>query len=122
MERWLPVKGYENAYHISDHGRVRSLHKVNPHNGRVWPEALLKIQLHTKGYAAVWLGKDNKSRKFFVHRLVAIAFIVNPEAKDYVNHINKERLHNHVDNLEWLTHEENMHHRDNYQPDNDEPF
>ena len=123
MEIWRRVVGYENSYHISNHGRVKSLHKVNPRNGRVWPETILKLIVHTNRYHVCWLYEKCEKRKFFVHRLVAIAFIENPEAKDYVNHKDKNRTHNHIDNLEWLTHQENMDHRDGRTPiNNDEPF
>lgn len=123
MEVWKSVVDYEGKYEVSNHGRVKSLRRVHPLNGRIWHEQIMTLIIHTNKYQVISLYKGNKKRKFYVHRLVAVAFILNPESKDFVNHKDKDRLHNHVRNLEFMTHQENMDHRDNYQPvDNDEPF
>ena len=69
------------------------------------------------GYLCVWLRRAEKhvnNRKYRVHRLVAEAFIPNPENKEQVNHKDKDRMHNSVSNLEWMTHEENQRHRVEY--------
>lgn len=71
------------------------------------------------GYKVVWLRFPGTHRKFFVHRLVAIAFLENPDGKETVNHKNKDRACNTVENLEWMTMDENYVHRDTY---TNEPF
>ncbi len=99
-EVWNEINGYKN-YQISNFGRVKSL--------TFSKERILKLQTHSKkGYQVVTL----KNITLSVHRLVAIHFIANPENKPEVNHKDKIRHNNHVDNLEWCTHLENSWHRD----------
>ena len=100
-EIWKDIEGYEGIYQVSNKGRVKSLNY-----NRTGEERILKIRINKNGYACISLGKE---RKFFrVHRLVAIAFIPNPENKPCVDHINAIRTDNRVENLRWVTHEENM--------------
>ena len=88
---WKPILNYEGLYEISSDGRVYSVRN----------DKELKLCINEKGYARVCLQKDgNKSWKR-VHRLVAEAFIPNPLNKPTVNHINRIRNDNRVDNLEW---------------------
>lgn len=91
------IKGYEGKYSITKDGKVWS-HVRNK---------FLKDDLRGK-YYAVKLGKYGK--KISVHRLVAIAYIKNPENKPYINHIDGDKLNNNVSNLEWCTARENIHH------------
>jgi len=91
------IKGYENKYSVTKDGRVWS-HIRNK---------FLKHDLRGK-YFAVKLGKFGK--KISVHRLVALAFIENPDKKPYINHIDGNKLNNDVNNLEWCTAQENIHH------------
>ncbi len=56
-----------------------------------------------QGYKVVWFRTKTTHRKFFVHRLVAAAFIPNPESKDVVNHIDENKRNNQISNLEWMT-------------------
>ncbi|CAG7648117.1 NUMOD4 domain-containing protein [Paenibacillus allorhizosphaerae] len=82
-EAWLPVTNYEGIYEVSNHGRIKSLS-----NSISRKEKILRQQLRN-GYMSVELSKkDQKAKKFFVHRLVAIAFIPNPENKEQCNHEN----------------------------------
>lgn len=70
---------------------------------------MLKITPH--GYVRVCLARDGEAKTFFVHRLVSIAFIDNPDGKPQVNHINSIRSDNRVINLEWVTSSENVRHK-----------
>ena len=105
-EAWRDIEGYEGRYQISDHGQVRSLARIVPGPfGREVQicERIMRHCYHYKGYPIVFLSKEGIDKKFFVHRLVAIAFIPNPEAKKIVNHkdLNKENCV--IENLEWMT-------------------
>jgi hypothetical protein len=109
-EIWKPIPGFEGRYEVSNIGRVRSL--VANHNGRCCTkkEKILKQATNRLGYSVVRLTDDNKSlHTFTVHRLVMIAFIGLVKGKE-VNHINGIKSDNRVENLEYLTHLENMQH------------
>ena len=98
--RWRPVTGYKGKYLVSDSGDV-----MNAETGKI-----LKPYGHTKGYAKVdlrHLGASKRDERF-VHRLVADAFIKNPNALPEVNHLNGNKLDNRVENLEWCTDEYNQ--------------
>ena len=101
-EIWKDVEGYEGIYSISSTGRIKSLERIDS-AGRKRQEKLLKPYTNKKGYLRINLNNE----KFLVHRLVAQAFIPNPENKPQVNHINTVRGDNRVENLEWCTNEEN---------------
>ncbi len=112
MEVWEKVIGYEN-YEVSNLGNVKTL-KRNYWNGRGWcvrKEKLIKIQFDTN-YSCVGLYKKDslKGKTILLHRIVAIAFIPNPDNKPCVNHIDGNKRNNNVDNLEWCTHSENTKH------------
>jgi len=70
----------------------------------------MKQAKNKKGYPIVYLRKNGKSHVLTVHRLVATAFIPNPDNKPQVNHIDGNKTNNYVDNLEWCTNSENMDH------------
>ena len=98
-EIWKEIPEYE--YEVSTLGNVR-----NKRSGRV-----LSPRVQSNGrYMFVSLWKNNKEKHFRVHRLVATAFISNPENKSQVNHKDKDTTNNHVDNLEWVTCSENHKH------------
>ena len=101
-EIWKSIKGYEGHYFVSNLGSV----KTNNHYGS-GKDAILKPAKDNKGYLRVSLTKDKILKTYKVHRLVALAFIENPNNKPYVNHIDGNRANNHVENLEWVTPSEN---------------
>lgn len=103
-EVWKPIKGYENEYLVSNLGQVKSLDRIRK-NGLKKGKVLKPIR-HSNGYLRVHLNRKD----YFIHRLVAQAFIENPLNKEYVNHIDGDKTNNNVTNLEWTTPSENMHH------------
>lgn len=98
-EIWKPIKGFESYYEVSDLGNIRR-------NGN-----MLK-QMYNKqtGYFSVTLSVDGKTTRKYTHRLVAMAFIPNPENKPQVNHKDCNKTNNVVINLEWATNKENNTH------------
>ncbi len=93
----MKVKDYEN-YEVRPNGEV-----INIKTGRV-----LKPRKNNNGYLHVSLYKNGEPKQFQIHRLVAEAFIPNPENLPEVNHRDEDKTNNSVDNLEWCTHEYNM--------------
>lgn len=115
MEIWKDIAGYENLYEISNYGNVRAKYReFIGKDGKLkkYHERMLKpdTSVLKRGYVRVTLSKDYVVTRFQVHRLVAEAFIPNPDNKPFVNHIDNNGLNNHVSNLEWCTHSENMIH------------
>lgn len=113
LELWKDVPGYEGYYQISDQGRVKSLERSffsGKSNGSLMllPEGIKKVVVNADGYECVGLSINGKETKYKVHKLVALAFIGNPENKDCVDHINTIRADNRVENLRWCTRKENM--------------
>lgn len=109
-EIWKNIEGYEGLYQVSNLGRVKSLDKYLPDTlGRVsFRKEKIICQLQRGGYLAVQIWKKGKNKKFLVHRLVATAFIPNPDNLPQVNHKDENKANNNVDNLEWCTHQYNM--------------
>lgn len=105
MEMWKPIKNYEDSYEVSNLGRVRSNDRYTPTwNGEVFKKGVVKTLKEDKdGYYKVWLSKNSKKKPFFVHRLVAQAFIDNFDDLPVVNHIDGDKKNNVVTNLEWCT-------------------
>lgn len=115
-EVWKAIDGYEERYQISNLGRVRSLDQLIPYETygvrklRKVPGRILKLHQNETGYMTIDLWKDTIKKRYKVHRLVAETFIPNPKMKKCVNHKDGDKGNNCVDNLEWVTHSENMHH------------
>lgn len=116
QEIWKDIPNYEGFYQISSFGNVRSLDRVihfqkgNPKRNTFSKGKRIKNQISNSGYYRTKLCKNQTRKMFSVHRLVAEVFIPNPENKPQVNHIDGNRLNNHVENLEWATMSENVLH------------
>ncbi len=108
MEVFEDVKGYEGFYQISNLGRVKSL----PQQGSGWfgKTHILKQRIGGGGYWVVGLTKSKVQIPTMVHRLIATAFIPNPENKKFVNHKNGIKTDYRIENLEWCTSSENAIH------------
>lgn len=109
IEEWRKIEGYEGLYEVSNLGNVRSIDKwVNRNGDKYFKKGrVLKPMNDKKGYVMVNLSKEGKTKVCYIHRLVAKAFIPNPENLPEVNHINEVKTNNCVENLEWCTHEYN---------------
>lgn len=102
MEEWRDIKGYEGIYQISNKGRVKSLG-----NNKTRKEKILRPGKR-KGYFYISLCKKGEKPKYFdIHRLVAQAFLPNPDNLPVVNHKDENKLNNNVENLEWCTYQYN---------------
>ena len=97
MEIWKDIPGYEGLYQVSNLGRVKSLCRKS---GEM-------TQHIKKGYCVVYLYKNKMTRTLSVHRLVASAFIPNPDNKPQIDHIDRNRTNNDTSNLRWATASEN---------------
>lgn len=114
MEIWKQIKGWGN-YEVSNTGRIRRKEiYVNHWRGgkRKLPMREMKIKNSwAKGYKGItFTTKDRKFHNFLVHRLVALAFIPNPDSKPQVNHKDGNKGNNYVSNLEWATPSEDIYH------------
>ena len=105
---WKDIKGYEKLYMVSDMGEIKSLPKNHRYGSKV--ERILKGRPDKDGYLRVNLSKDGKLKEAKVHRLVANAFIPNPQNKPTVNHKNALVSDNRLSNLEWFTYSEQNKH------------
>lgn len=101
MEQWKMIKGYTN-YMVSNLGNVKSLNYN--HTGK---EKILKYKIDKYGYYLVCLYKKGVKKFHTIHRLVAEAFIPNPDNKPCIDHINTDKTENRIDNLRWVTSKEN---------------
>jgi len=96
-EEWKDIKGYEGLYEVSSFGNIRT-------NKRQGTDSRIRKQNTAKnGYRLVTLCKNGKYKTCLVHRLVASAFIDNPEELPCINHLDEDKENNHVDNLEWCS-------------------
>ena len=107
-EEWKDIKGYEGLYQVSNLGRVKRLpytriNLLTPQGVSKIPEHIITSIINKSGYNTVMLYKNTARKWIFVHRLVAEAFIPNPDNLPYINHKDENKLNNKVDNLEWCT-------------------
>lgn len=113
MEKWKPITGYEEFYEVSNYGNVRSLDRyVTKSNGVIQRRTgRLKAQTYdSDGYKNVKLCKDGRERRYKTHVLVAKEFVQGYFDGAEVNHLDFNRENNNCDNLEWVTHKENVAH------------
>lgn len=109
-EEWREIKGYEGIYQVSSLGRVRSLdRKVKFSDGRErkYGNKILSSKLSNRGYLMVTLWRNRNSQRLAIHRLVAKAFIPNPDNLPQVNHKDENKTNNRANNLEWCTNQYN---------------
>lgn len=110
-EIWKDVVGYEGYYKVSNLGRVKSMERyvTQGNHKRYVKERIKKQSIDPNGYLRVTLCKDRKSVQIPIHRIIAEAFIPNPENKSEIDHINTNRIDNRIENLRWSTRYENTH-------------
>ncbi len=109
MEIWKDIKNYEGYYKVSDRGRVMAMDRFIMHRGIKSFRAgrLLKPSRPKTGYYGIRLCKCGLVSSFLIHRLVGRAFILNPNNKKCINHLDGNKINNNVKNLEWATYSEN---------------
>ena len=114
-EIWKDIEGYEGLYQVSNLGRVRSLDRLVEQNSRwgiqrrIMKGRVMTLRPMAGGYVGVMFKVQGlKPKMMLVHRLVANAFIPNPENLDTVNHKDEDKTNNRVENLEWMTMLDNL--------------
>ena len=107
-EIWKDIKDFEGLYQISTYGRIKSLPKQQ--GRRITKEKIMAQRVNRKGYHHACLTRDMKQIYKYAHRLVADAFIPNPLNLPFVNHIDGNKLNNNTENLEWISHRDNILH------------
>jgi len=113
MELWKDVEGYEGLYQVSSLGRMKSLSRpVKQRNNSIQVKSgkIIKGYENKKGYIQMGITKENEKNTKPMHRWVAEAFITNLENKPQINHIDGVKTNNNINNLEWVTNEENAEH------------
>lgn len=106
MEQWKPIKGTNGKYEVSSAGNVRSLNYGG--HGQIKEVQ----QWNNNGYKRITIRISGRKKNLLVHRVVAEAFVPNPENKAEVNHKDGNKHNNSEDNLEWSTRKENLDHAD----------
>lgn len=113
MEVWKDVVGFEQYYEVSNMGNVRSKERIQafPFDETkigIVKSKMMKQTPNSRGYYRVSLSDRKKTKQFFVHRLVAQAFVENPQNLPVVNHLDFDYTNNRAENLEWTTNKGNM--------------
>lgn len=108
MEKWKDIKGYEGYYQISNAGRVKSVKRAykTKRSFITVPEKIRSL-INVHGYLYCELWKNGEHQRYAIHRLVASAFIPNPDNLPVVNHLDGDKANNNVFNLEWCSNFEN---------------
>jgi hypothetical protein len=110
-EIWKDVVGYDGYYVVSNKGNIKGIERyVKSRNTYKYVPPITLKQFYFRGYLRCMFSKYGKHKQMFSHRVVAIAFISNPENKLEINHINGIKDDNRVENIEWCTRKENMQH------------
>lgn len=110
IELWKDIEGFEEFYQVSNSGKIKSLSRYvqNGSGGSFYTsEKIINPYVNKNGYSIITLSKNNKDSKRYVHRLVGIAFIQNPDNKPCINHKDGDKTNNNDWNLEWTTYAEN---------------
>jgi hypothetical protein len=103
MEIWKNIKGYENCYKVSNLGRVKSLKRKKVLEDKI----ISSKRIDYYGYPYVNLSKNSNTKDFRVHKLVAIVFVDNPNNYSDVDHIDRNKLNNNIENIRWCSSSEN---------------
>lgn len=115
---WKNIKGYEGWYQVSNTGKIRSMDrtitywnkKYNCFVNQKTKGKIIKPTDNGSGYLTVHLRVNKHRKMFYIHRLVAETFLINDENKKEINHKDYNKYNNNVDNLEWVTRQENVNH------------
>jgi len=113
MEEWRSINNYKGLYEVSSYGKVRSINRISATIKGVIKKLKgkdLQLIIHQNGYYTCELSFAGKRKRFFVHHLVANAFLIKLKYKVEINHKNGIKNDNNIKNLEWITHSENIKH------------
>lgn len=111
MEIWKDIPGYEGYYQASNLGNIKSMKFQCNFTGKKYNrEKILKPKTNKWNSRTVELWKDGEHKTWYVHRLIGLTFLETPKCKMTINHKDGNRLNNCVDNLEWMTLEDNIKH------------
>lgn len=116
MEIWCDIKGFKGLYKISNMGNIISLERLVNCKGnkkRLKKQLTVKQELLKCGYYRVTLSKNNTTKRYMVHRLVASHFLLNQNKRKIVNHKDSNKTNNNVKNLQWTTSRGNCWHYQN---------
>lgn len=108
-EIWKDIPNYEGLYQVSNYCRIKSLERFKQNHSKMQKveSKILKPYLNNNGYYYVSLTKNGKTKILYIHRLIATAFIPNPNNYPCINHIDGNKLNNNISNLEWCSYKHN---------------